>query len=136
MQAEVLLSQYFFCLGRFLEGRYHANAAVSLVISCGLHKIRPEASEPHPVASQMGAAVNLGFSSNVSGGLFELSIPIDSVDLGERINIFWSVYNIDKCWSVAVNSPSILVDDAALGTQIDTPWPLDVESYERVCIYD
>ncbi len=42
MQAELLLAIYFFCLGRYLEGRYHANAAVSLAVSCGLHRIKPE----------------------------------------------------------------------------------------------
>ena len=33
IQAEVLLSNYFFSLGRFLEGRYHCSAAASLAIS-------------------------------------------------------------------------------------------------------
>lgn len=121
LQAEVLLAQYFFCLGRFLEGRYHANAAVSLALSCDLHAIRAAGGAPAGLASLVGIH-----------GIFDLAAPRDVIEEGERVNAFWAVFNIDRCWSFAVGSPPILCDDAALGTQIDTPWPLEMEDYELV----
>ncbi|KAJ7157317.1 hypothetical protein C8R46DRAFT_423643 [Mycena filopes] len=36
LQAEVLLSNYFYAAGRFLEGRYHTTAAASLALGGGL----------------------------------------------------------------------------------------------------
>ena len=132
LQAEVLLAQYFFCVGRFLEGKYHANAAVSLALSCGLNRIRSgelPASAQVPVTSPsalMGGGI-LGTTS-----AFNMAPARDMVEEGERINTFWAVFNVDRCWSVATGSPTMLYDDTNLGTQIDTPWPLAMETYEQV----
>ena len=128
LQTELLLAQYYFCNGRFLEGRYHANSAVSLAVSCGLHRIRSSEPSPSPTSSPsalMGGVIG-------TGGLFDLAQPRDMVEEGERINTFWSVFNVDRCWAVATGTPTMLYDDAGLGTQIDTPWPLAIEDYERV----
>ncbi len=124
MQAEVLLAQYFFCQGRYLEGQYHANAVISLAISINLHRIR----------SSNGIATNVtpgnvrpmrsmvGISSAV-----ELAVPRDATEERERINLFWTIFNMDHCWSVAMGVPPLLSDDGTHDTQIDTPWPLDFE---------
>ncbi|KAH8107326.1 hypothetical protein DFH11DRAFT_1863409 [Phellopilus nigrolimitatus] len=125
MQAEILLAQYFFSLGRLLEGRYHANAAVTLSVSCGLHRI---SRSPGPALSR----ISFGSSANLGIGLFELAAPRDALELGERVRVFWMIYITDRCWSVALGAPCVLADDGVLGTQINTPWPREVDEYERI----
>ncbi|KAH8101647.1 hypothetical protein DFH11DRAFT_1790190 [Phellopilus nigrolimitatus] len=120
VQVEILLAQYFFVLGRFLEGRYHANAAVSLAVSCGLHYIDTSPSTA------------FGTTLNISLGLLKLAPARDSLELGERVRVFWTVYIVDRCWSAALGAPCAFTDEAALGTQIDTPWPRDVEEYTPI----
>lgn len=126
MQAEILLAQYFFCTGRSLEGHYHLNAAVSMALSCGMHRIRSDAGTltrgPSPASSSL-----TGFS-----GLFNLSASQDLVEESDRINLFWAIYRVDRCWSVVVGLPPLLSDNVALGTQIDTPWPVEVSGNQVV----
>lgn len=106
LQAELLLSNYLFWTGRFLEGRYHCGAAVSIAISIGSHRTR-------------------------SSQLSNPSATTDQVEEGERINAFWSVYLNDACWGVAMNVPSDMPDQKAQNARIDAPWPLDMPQYER-----
>jgi len=111
LQAELLLSNYFFWTGRFLEGRYHCGAAVSIAISLGSHRIRSSqfpSRNPHAT---------------------------DPVEEGERINGFWSVFLNDRCWGVAMNVPSGMPDQKAPNARIDVPWPLDMTQYERVRVF-
>lgn len=110
LQAELLLSNYFFWTGRFLEGRYHCGAAVSIAISIGSHRTRSN-QLPNP------------------------GTTADQVEEGERINAFWSVYLNDACWGVAMNVPSGMPDQKATNARIDAPWPLDMAQYERVRIF-
>ena len=119
LQAEVLLASYFFHNGRLLEGKYHSNAAASLTISSGLYRIRRDPSYTNEVVGDISIS---------------LPPPNDAVDEGERINGFWAALILDKCWSVALSSPSNFTDDETLGTRIDTPWPLDDAGYEQVCL--
>ena len=127
MSAEVLLAQYFFTLGRTLEGRYHANAAVSLAVSYGFHRISVNPGMESSQSPQFNMSTTLSF-------LAQALPPAKTwVEFGERVNTFWSVYNIDRCWSV-VGNPCIMSDDPTHGTQIDTPWPLDMHDYEMVRI--
>jgi hypothetical protein len=121
LQAEVLLAYYFFRNGRFLEGKYHSSAAASLAISGGFNKIRSTRDFLYP-------------ADIVGDRSPSLPPPRDAVDEGERINGFWAALVLDKCWSVALGSPSNFTDDDLLGTRIDTPWPLDYEGYEQVHI--
>ena len=110
LQAELLLSNYFFWNGRFLEGRYHCGAAGSIAITLGSHRTRSSQlpnQNPHPA---------------------------DPVEEGERINAFWSVFLNDRCWGVAMNVPSGLPDQKAANARIDVPWPLDMAQYERARI--
>jgi len=109
LQAELLLSNYFFWTGRFLEGRYHCGAAISIAISLGLHRTR-------------------------SSQLPNLNSTTDPVEEGECINAFWSVFLNDGCWGVAMNVPSGMPDQKAPNARIDVPWPLDMTQYERVRI--
>lgn len=110
LQAELLLSNYFFWTGRFLEGKYHCGAAVSIAISLGSHRTRStQLPNPNPHST-------------------------DPIEEGERVNAFWSAFLNDKCWGVAMNVPSGMSDQKAPNARIDVPWPLDMIQYERVLI--
>ena len=111
IQAEVLLATYFFLNGRFFEGKYHIANAVSTTISAGLHKLR--SSSPVSTSS--------------------LPLQRDVIEEGERIICAWNVFNLDKCWAVALDdSPNFEHSTHALAAKIDTPWPLDMEEFEQV----
>lgn len=112
LQTEVLVSYYLFHKDRRVEGGYHAAAAVSIAVACSLHKIR---SPRTPLESAIS-----------------MPSPVDEIDEGERINAFWTVFVLDRCWTVWMQSPSVLIDETSATTQIDTPWPLDMAGYEQV----
>ncbi|KAF7374171.1 Fungal-trans domain-containing protein [Mycena sanguinolenta] len=112
IQTEVLLANYFLQNTRFLEGKYHLSAAVSLVISSGLHRIR----------SGDSAA-----SGGPLGSAFHALTPPRGIDECERINALWTVLTMNNCWTTADSSPSnILYTDSQ--ARIDTPWPLDINA--------
>ncbi|SJK98509.1 uncharacterized protein ARMOST_01777 [Armillaria ostoyae] len=108
IQAEVLLAQYFFRNMKMLEGKYHTSAAVSLVLSSGLHKIR----------SQNGG----------SGSI--LREARNALEEGERLNGLWTVVILNNSWTAVDGSPSNLSEADA--TRIDAPWPLDISEYSRL----
>ncbi|KAI0794193.1 hypothetical protein C8Q74DRAFT_1365705 [Fomes fomentarius] len=114
MQAEVLLANYFFMNNRQLEGVYHTNAAVSIAIASRLHMIR--STRRSRTAADATA--------------YRLPPPADLLEEGERINGFWTVFVLDRCWSMASGSAPAFTDDESTGTQIDTPWPRDLTSYQ------
>ena len=111
IQAEVLLATYFFSNGRFFEGKYHVANAVSTAVSAGLHKLRS------------------------SSPITPTTLPLqrDMIEEGERIICAWNVFNLDKCWAVALDdSPNFEHSTHTLAAKIDTPWPLDMEEFEQV----
>ena len=111
IQAEVLLANYYISTGKFFEGKYHIANAVSTAISAGLHKLRS------------------------SGPSSPVTIPPhrDVIEEGERIICAWNVFNLDKCWAVALNdTPNFEYSTHALAAKIDTPWPLDMDEFEQV----
>ena len=110
IQAEVLLASYFFSNGRFFEGKYHVANAVSTAITVGLHKLRSSA-----------------------GPISPLPPPRDATEEGERIICAWTVFNLDKCWAIALeDSPNFEHSTQSPAAKIDTPWPLDMEEFEQV----
>jgi hypothetical protein len=115
-QAEVLLAYYFFSNGRFLEGKYHVTAASSIAVSCGLHKIRSSQT----IQTMGNSAVP------------PLQSPRDSIEEGERIHGYWTGFILDKCWAVALGSiPNMICPTDNVGSQVDTPWPLEMIEYEQ-----
>jgi hypothetical protein len=119
IQSNVLISNYLFRNGRFLEGRFYHHNAVLLTLESGLHKIRssrPTSSPPHRLVSEKTM----------------LPSPNDSMEEGERINAFWTVYFMDKVWSGIFDTTSLMTDHGGHWTQIDTPWPLDEAKYKQV----
>lgn len=57
--------------------------------------------------------------------------PRDQIEEGERINAFWVSFAQDRVWAVVLGVPTAIFDVDGV-TQIDTPWPLDMDVYERV----
>lgn len=116
MQAEVLLANYFFDSDRKLEGVYHTNAAVSIAVASRLHTIRSARRS----------------RSTTDAATYRLPPPVDLLEEGERINGFWTVFVLDRCWAVATGSAPAFTDSESAGTQIDTPWPMELATYQSV----
>jgi len=114
VQASCLLSMYFLCNGRNLEGSYHASAAASLAVQYGLH----------------GGITNKATAWASEFNTFKLEPPKDAVEEGERILTFWQVYNLDRCWSVVLQKPASIVDSRNAFNSINAPWPQPLEEYE------
>lgn len=120
IQASCLLSVYFLSNGRLLEGSYHASAAASLALQWGLHQIgRDDFGSPVPEREST----------------FRLEPAKDSIEQGERILAFWQVFNLDRCWSVALHRPATIPDSKHPWTAITTPWPQRMEDYETVSAF-
>ncbi|ESK97143.1 hypothetical protein Moror_6364 [Moniliophthora roreri MCA 2997] len=106
IQAEILLTHYFLRIGKFGQAMHRLNSAMSLAISCGLHK----QSTHHSPAS------------------YQLPPPIDGIERGERLDAFWAVVLLHKAWGVSLQWPSRI--SALLDDIVDTPLPLDIGAYE------
>jgi hypothetical protein len=115
IQASCLLSMYFLANGRLLEGSYHASAAASLTIQTGL-----------------GGKASLetqGWSNECMDS--DLKPTMSDIRDGERILAFWQVYNLDRCWSVVLRKPCIILDKPDSRQSIYCPWPQDIKDYEN-----
>lgn len=122
IQAEVLLATYFFRNTRFLESEYHLKGAVSLVIAYDFHKIR---------SCQIGSSTLIGVSDNLEK--YPLP-PRDVLEEGERINGFWTVFCLERNFSIALRCACKAfgpLEDVC--TNIDTPWPVELNDYLTVC---
>ena len=117
IQASCLLSVYFLSNGRALEGSYHAAAAASLTMQCGLHG----AIMNHSVFESTGVMTPL-----------KLAPAKDAVEQGERILTFWQVFALDRCWSVVLQKPVTVPDGPEGSLSIVMPWPQSMEEYESV----
>jgi Fungal specific transcription factor domain len=119
IQAKILLVDYLFSIGQFAAALHEAHSASSLAVASGLHKIRT--AQPIPAHTSFIDRIDL-----------TLREPRDQIEEGERINAFWAVFLMDRCLSVMFGPPLVISDMDAPGMQIDTPWPLEMETYERV----
>jgi len=115
IQGSCLLSTYFLANGRILEGSYHASAAASLAVQCGLQFSSPFDGQ--------------GWSPDAKE-TFDLKPFRKSVKDGERILAFWQVYNLDRCWSVILRKPSVIPDGLDPRHPIECPWPQHLADYE------
>ncbi|KAF9500742.1 hypothetical protein BDN71DRAFT_1043178 [Pleurotus eryngii] len=112
IQAEILLSNYFFRHARFLEARQHASNACSLAAACSLHRLEI-------------------VSGNVSvePPQTQLPPPSDESEIVERIDAFWAVYTLHNLWSTSLSTPISLSYDVT--SQINVPWPSEVGRERR-----
>ncbi|KAI0291628.1 hypothetical protein B0F90DRAFT_1671458 [Multifurca ochricompacta] len=113
IQAKLLLANYFFYIGIFRRisrhGMWLTQDPDSTTYAC-FHELY-RSTRHHPTE------------------------PRDQIEEGERINAFWAVFIMDRYLSVAFGAPLVISDMDAPGLQIDTPWPLEMETYERGQIY-
>ncbi|KAF7359124.1 hypothetical protein MSAN_01253900 [Mycena sanguinolenta] len=110
IQTETLLSQYFLHKGRLLEAQYHLSTAVSYVV--------------------LGDLAN--FRRTGGSGSFKSSILVqDCIEEGEAVIAFWTVFSMDKMLSSSLDFPSNFPSQSQNAVQVDTPWPLEMEHYER-----
>lgn len=66
--------------------------------------------------------------------LVALDYPANHQEEGERINAFWHCVNLHKIVTVTTQPSDQLCGVLeSYSTLIDTPWPEDVESYQKVC---
>jgi hypothetical protein len=112
IQAEYLLSQYFFYKGRVLEGNLHMITAISMVVSTRMH--------------QIGSPSMAGLRSSL------LEPPKDAVEEGERVHAFWAVLALNNCWTSIIGSTSNFDYTTNEENRVDTPWPMDMEFYAQV----
>lgn len=116
IQASCLLSLYFLVNGRCLEGSYHASAAASLCMQIGL------GGKP---SSEIQRCLIDGIDSDLKPTMSDLRD-------GERILAFWQVYNLDRCWSVVLRKPWVILDTSNPRHSIYCPWPQEIKDYESV----
>ncbi|KAH8110762.1 hypothetical protein DFH11DRAFT_1800676 [Phellopilus nigrolimitatus] len=121
VQAEVLLATYLFAMGgavggRTLETEYHVNAAVRLALGFGMHQIVPR---------------TVAADSSRSASLRVAAPPIDAIEEGERIAVFWRVFCLDRQWAVANGRPALLRLEGEARVMVTTPWPFETDSYEQ-----
>lgn len=96
IQAEILVSQHLYRSNRLLEGKYHADAAMSLTLGNQLHMI--DANSP--------SRPDLG-----------------GITREEVIRIFWTAFTLDKCWSVVLGTSPVFPEDY-FSSSVSTPLPL------------
>ncbi|KAJ7662809.1 hypothetical protein DFH06DRAFT_987320 [Mycena polygramma] len=119
IQAQILLSTYLLRQKHFLEAEFYANGAATLALGYQLHKIRSARPCAPPL---LGVPV-----------LAEIyaAPPADDIEEGERIRAFWAVACIQSHLNIShpSASASFCIFESP-GTQIDTPWPLEIGDYE------
>lgn len=123
IQTEILLSYFYLQNGKVLQGNYHANAALSLSLSAGLHRIR----FPGILSEEEERDGTLG--------PLELTLPppIDTIEEVQRINAFWGVVILNNYWITIQESRYMFYDLTDSG--VDTPWPMDLSDYETAGIH-
>ncbi|EED78357.1 predicted protein, partial [Postia placenta Mad-698-R] len=105
IQAEVLLAVYFYSSNRFLEGRYHCNAAIALTLS---HRL----NDMNSAQPQLGR---------------DLLLPNDVFTSEEWNDAFWAVFTLDKVWGAVAGLESHF--NGAQTSQVGIPWPLETMNY-------
>jgi hypothetical protein len=74
------------------------------------------------------ASVAFAQSPTPSRGNFILDTPRTTRELGERILVFWRIFNLDRFWSIVSGLQPALSED-----EIMTVWPRSMEDYHNVC---
>ncbi|KDQ07109.1 hypothetical protein BOTBODRAFT_60210 [Botryobasidium botryosum FD-172 SS1] len=98
---------YLFNRSRAVEGHYYISGSMSLAFACGLNHI---------------GSLDL----DAQGGPTALLGPAgDLIELGDRINMFWSIFNLDRLGSLFAGVPCGPADE-----KITTTWPCPSEFYE------
>ncbi|KAJ4472330.1 hypothetical protein J3R30DRAFT_3709781 [Lentinula aciculospora] len=116
IQSEVLLGMYFYHASRPLTAKYHLNAALAMAMAAGTHKI------------QNFDATSL-FQYPTGKDIDEEGHRITE---GEKLNGFWVTLSLNISLAIALRSPVdelLLLQSQLCNNGIDTPWPMDIQSY-------
>ena len=124
VQAEVLLSCYFYRRGILIEAMNHAATAASFVTASGMHGMLSMEQQP-PRELEVLA----------DGRASYLPAPRNVPETGELIDGFWSVYIVAN--QLAFASTTAICADVfdAPHLLIGCPWPLHEAVYRDVCSY-
>ncbi|KIY65624.1 hypothetical protein CYLTODRAFT_492179 [Cylindrobasidium torrendii FP15055 ss-10] len=102
IQLEVLLANYLLRSDKLVEGRYHVSQAVSLVLSSGMHKYRPEGRDIVREGERLNAIWNvlaleaswsafddsvMSFDPNAEQSRIDAPWPLDTVHYQEITNL-------------------------------------------------
>ncbi|KDQ07979.1 hypothetical protein BOTBODRAFT_587408 [Botryobasidium botryosum FD-172 SS1] len=101
-KALTLLGCYFYSIFRPLVGHYYVSAAMSLAIACGLHKID-----------------SLDLNSQTTISLVDPAV--DLIELGDRINTFWTILSLDRTGSLLSGAVPCGPSDEAITTLLPCP---------------
>ncbi|KAH9925721.1 uncharacterized protein B0H18DRAFT_876938 [Fomitopsis serialis] len=93
LQTEILLANYLFSCNRPLEGVYHMDAASAMVLASGMHELG-------------GGRQTLPADAQLSR--YQPPPPVDQIEQDERVNAFWAMLVLDKCWSPIMGRTPIL----------------------------
>ncbi|KAE9389598.1 hypothetical protein BT96DRAFT_834654 [Gymnopus androsaceus JB14] len=110
LQANILISHYFFLQGHNLEGRWHLDNAVSLILSARMHLIW---------SSQIQDTQFIASSSTTT-----FPPARTFAEEGEQINAMWTVLALSCLWLGVEGVPASIAYTTEHG-RVDTPWPLD-----------
>lgn len=116
IQAEVLLSFFYLKNGKMLLGNYHANAALSVSLSAGLHSMQLSS-----IVSEQDVSSNC-----------ELGLPptIGIHEDAQRINAFWGVLILNNYWITIQESHYMFYD--LNDSEVSTPWPMEPSDHDKV----
>ncbi|KAG9038427.1 hypothetical protein FRB95_001284 [Tulasnella sp. JGI-2019a] len=98
--ASMLLSWWFIQNGRFVEGQFEVSTNARLAIGCGLHQVDGDVIN----------GINQGTCTRPLLAYGILGKPSSVADLQSRVNIFWSVYYMDRVTALVTGLPSAFDD--------------------------
>ncbi|KAG9030317.1 hypothetical protein FS837_003311, partial [Tulasnella sp. UAMH 9824] len=124
LRGSVLLTQYLYMRGRFLEG-YHVHCgAARFALSCGLHRLTSFIFN-NPV-----------YTNSNPTHIVLLQPPASGVELGERISTFWMIYMCDKLSSVVAGFVCALPSESDPVDAVETVFPRMMDEYELGTVSD
>ncbi|KIO21922.1 hypothetical protein M407DRAFT_79749 [Tulasnella calospora MUT 4182] len=122
LRGSVLLTQYLYMRGRFLEG-YHVHCgAARFALSCGLHRLTSFIFNS-PV-----------YTNSNPSNIVLLQPPANGIELGERISTFWMIYMCDKLSSVVAGFVCALPSESDAVDSVETVFPRMMDEYELVSL--
>lgn len=79
-----LLAQYYLFKGRVLEGCFHSSSAARFAVTMGFHQLNSRVIQQVPPTSQYRSVMGM-----------KRWQPADAIELGEAINVWWYVFQVD-----------------------------------------
>ncbi|KDQ10710.1 hypothetical protein BOTBODRAFT_57914 [Botryobasidium botryosum FD-172 SS1] len=100
IRASSLLARYYGFRARFVEGYTTITACARFALACGLHKI--------------ASRVEINSDKWTTSPATLLAPPVDFIDLGDRINVFWMVFMLERTFASGKHLTSTFVDEVGV----------------------